>query len=120
MSSKPLRECLPSKEREEYVSHVRRRGVTHVTERQVNRYIDEFLRFRASLDRLKLGDLSSNDLLAYAKHLERSNRTFVTARTKLTITLAWCRWLFATGRVKANAAEGLDSTAMLSRMREKR
>lgn len=108
---------MPSKEREDYVSRVRQRGVTFVAERQVNRYIDEFLRFRASIDRPNLRDLSSEDLLAYARRLERSGLKFVTARTKLMIAAAWCRWLFQSGRVKTNAAEGLNASGLLKRMR---
>ena len=119
MAFKQLRECLPSKEREEYVSRVRRRGVTFVTERQVNRYVDEFLRFFESMNRGKLSDLTSRDLVAYAKHLERSNRTFVTARTKLAVALKWSRWLFETGRLKNDVAEGLSASGALSKMREK-
>ena len=119
MALKPLRECLPSKEREEYVSRVRRRGLSIVFERQVNRYIDEFLRFRASIDRPNLSDLSSRDIFAYVKHLERSNRTFVTARTKLTIALEWCRWLFETGRVKTDVTEGLNASRALNKLRQK-
>jgi site-specific recombinase XerC len=119
MSSKPLRECLPSKEREEYVSRLRRRYLSHVAERQANRYIDEFLRFQGSVNRPNLPDLSPNDMLAYAKHLERSNRTFATARTKLTIALRWCRWLFEIGRVQSDVTEGFRASEMLSKMRKR-
>jgi site-specific recombinase XerC len=114
-----MRECLPSKEREEYVSRVRERGITFVTERQVNRYIDEFLRFRASRGRTSLTDLGSRDLLAYAGHLERSNRTFVTARIKLAVALQWCRWLFEVGRLETDVTEGISASGALSRMRQR-
>ena len=112
---KPLRECLPSKEREEYVSHIRMQGYTTVAERQVNRYTDEFLRFCSSHSRhANAQNISAKDLLSYAKHLERTSKTFVTARTKMSIVLQWCRWLTETGRMKKNPAENLKASQLVA------
>jgi threonine aldolase len=69
---KPLRECLPSKEREDYVAHRRRRGCTFVTERQVNRYVDEFLRFcEKTFGHTSPQRIGASDLFKYGKYLER-------------------------------------------------
>jgi site-specific recombinase XerC len=108
------RECLPSKEREEYVFHMRKQGCTLVTERQTNRYADELLRFCSThSNHANAQKISVSDLLSYAKHLERTSKTFGTARSKLTIALKWCRWLSETGRIKRNPAEGLNATKLV-------
>ena len=114
---KPIRECLPSKEREDYVAYVRRQGVTFVTERQTNRYVDEFLRFCLARSKHSSAvDISSKDILQYAKHLERTCMTFVTARVKMSIVLQWSRWLHETGRIKENPADNLKARSLLASM----
>jgi site-specific recombinase XerD len=116
---RPLRECLPSKEREEYVVHVRRRGCTFVTERQVNRYIDEFLRFcEATFGHTNAQRIGASDLMKYGKYLEQREHTFVTARAKMTLALQWCRWLAATKRIARDPAPGMKATAMVSSLRK--
>jgi hypothetical protein len=112
---KPLRKCLPSKEREDYVSYVRRQGCTFIRERQTNRYIDEFLRFCSSHSHhSNARSIGTRDILTYAKHLERTCGTFVTARVKMAIVLKWSGWLYETGRIKRDPAEGLTAKELLA------
>lgn len=111
---KKLRECLPSPEREEYVLESRRAGCTFVTERQRNRYIDEFLRFcLEQAHHASARKVTTADLRAFGKHVARSCRKVQTARTKVTIVLAWCRWLLEKGYVKQDPGEGLRSTDLV-------
>ena len=111
---KPLRNCLPSKEREEYVAHLRRLGFTVITERQRNRYIDEFLRFCfAKSNHLSAQKITERDIRSYAGRLARTSTTVGTARTKLTIVLQWCKWLKDTDRIKTNPAETLKPKALV-------
>ena len=108
------RECLLSQEREDFVAEARRSGCTLITERQKNRYIDEFLRFcsthshHASAKRI-----TRDDVMAYAEHIERTSRKSSTAIAKMLVVLQWCRWLHETGRLKQDAAAGLVSAGDL-------
>jgi site-specific recombinase XerD len=119
VSGMKTRECLPCQEREDYVLEVRRAGVTRVTERQRNRYIDEFLRFCLEQShQASVRKISVVDLKAYGKHVARSSRKFTTARTKVAIVLVWCRWLFDKGHIKQNLADGLNSSDLLPQTRK--
>jgi site-specific recombinase XerD len=109
------RECLPSKEREEYIAHQRRRGHSFITERQKNRYIDLFLRFcEKDARRIKAADLEK-----YAEHLERQSHTFATAYMKMAAPIQWCRWMANTKKIGRDPTLGMDAKAMVSRLKKK-
>jgi hypothetical protein len=113
-----IRECLPCKEREEYVAQLRRGGCAFVTERQKNRYIDEFLRFVESTSgHTTAKEIGPSDLREYAKHLEQQRHLFVTARIKMLIPIEWCRWMKATKRIPEDPTMGMSATAMVSDLR---
>jgi hypothetical protein len=109
-----IRECLPSKEREAYVAYERSRGCTLVTERQKNRYIDEFLRFCKK----DAHQIRASDLKRYAKHLERLQEAFETARAKIAIPIQWCRWMGTTKKIAKDPTAGMDAGAMVSRLKK--
>jgi len=120
---KPLRECLPSREREDFVSSVRRQGrVTLITERQKNRYVDEFLRFCSpgASRAVAARDLSTADILNYAKYVERHSKTFGTGFTKVSIPIQWFNWLAETGRIESNPAENLNASQLVARLKAPR
>jgi len=114
---RPRRVCLPSKEREDYVLFSRKQGHTLVTERQKNRYIDEFLRYCSDqfghTDALKI---SQSNLIRYARHVERMNRNSATAYAKLGAVFTWFHWLAKTKRIENDPAEGLNASRMASNL----
>ena len=116
---RPLRECLPSVEREDYIRHVRMEGCTFITERQKNRYIDEFLRFcKEYSNHSDATKIRRKDLVEYGKRVKRTSLKIQTARTKLLVVLQWLRWLAGTGRIKENPANGLQASELIGTSKE--
>jgi hypothetical protein len=107
---RPHRDCLPSKEREQFVAYERSRGCAFITERQKNRYVDEFLRF-CKKDAKRI---TAADLRRYAKHLEGLQQAFETARAKMMVPLQWCRWMAATEKIAKDPSLGMDAGTMVS------
>jgi site-specific recombinase XerC len=109
-----LRECLQSKERKDYIAYLRREGISHVSERQQNRYVDEFLRF---LDKTQghtnPQKITKADIHRFAKHLQRDSKNIMTAQRKLRIAIQWLRWLVSMKRLDVNPTEGLMSSRLL-------
>ena len=113
--NKPLRVCLPSKEREDYISFIRRQGVSEVTERQRNRYVDEFLRYCD--DNFGYTDpekITKAQLQKYAKHVRRNNSRLATSRIKVGAVLQWLRWLVSTRRLNEDPTIGFTIAGLLS------
>lgn len=117
MTGKPLRDCLPCDEREAYISHVRRQGSTFVTQRQKNRYIDDFWRFcTEEIGHTSLQTITAADLIKYGKHLEKQKHTFETARTKMVMPLQWLRWLAEVKRIPNNPGAALSASALIKKL----
>ena len=119
MTGKPLRDCLPCDEREAYISHVRRRGTTFVTQRQKNRYIDDFWRFcTQDCKRTSVQAITTADIFKYARLLETQRHTFETARTKILMPLQWLSWLADVKRIPTNPAATLSATTLVKKLAE--
>ena len=112
---RPLRVCLPSKEREEYVLFVRKKGCTLVTERQKNRYIDKFLRYCSKeFGHTAARKISKSDLIKYGKHVDQTNRNYGTSSTKLSMVFQWFHWLAKTNRIPNDPANGLKASQLIA------
>lgn len=123
------RECLDCPEREHFVSEIRRKGRSELYARQMNRYIDEFLRFcRDKYGHASPTEVTSEQIRAFAQSLGqstftaatynpakriRSRITSHTALLKVSAVLKWCKWLHETSRIEQNPAEELSSTDLL-------
>lgn len=113
---RPLRVCLPSKERDDYVLFVRRKGCTIVTVRQRNRYIDECLRYcNGQFGYSDAHKISKSDLIKYGTYVGQTNRNYMTARCKLLMAFQWFHWLALTKRIANDPAKGLIASQLLSK-----
>lgn len=126
---KPLRICLPSQEREEYIAQVRSSGLDEINVRVKNRYIDEFLRFCSEhFDHATAKKVTTAQIKAFARHVAKSTThalsyspslkqqtpiKLATARLKVQTVIKWCEWLDATGRLKSNPAKGLNARSLI-------
>ena len=106
------RECLPSKEREDFIKMVKTKGITAIAVGCKNRYIDEFLRYcdrQSGTTAIKT--IKPQMIHDFANHLLGSSVQKNTVRAKLGAVLEWCRWLDESGHpinaeiVKLQASE---------------
>ena len=116
--SKPLRTCLPSYERESYISFLRKNDYSFVTERQSNRYIDDFLRFcQDEFKHAEAQKVAQKHVIAYAKRLTIQEGNYQTARVKLLVVLKWLRWLASKERIGADPTADLIAAQMVATLK---
>jgi hypothetical protein len=93
LMGRPKRTCLPSPEREAYVSAMRSRGLGAISVGCINRYIDEFLRF--ALERYgctRVSKLPQATLIDYGHMLQRQPVMMVSRISKFRTVCGWLRW----------------------------
>lgn len=93
LMGRPRRECLASVEREAYVAARRSRGLSVITVRCTNRYIDEFLRFALEQYGCKrVSKLPPAALLDYGQMLQRQPVMMASRISKFRTVCGWLRW----------------------------
>jgi len=123
------RECLECLDRDEFVSEIRSSGRSEIYARQMNRYIDEFLRFcLCKYGRDCLSEVSRKQLEEFARKVADSIITPTTynpakktttpirsdtAVVKIRAVINWYEWLERTGKIEKNPAEGLVAAELL-------
>jgi site-specific recombinase XerC len=123
------RKCLECVERDEYVSEVRRGGGAEIYARQMNRYIDDFLRFcLRRYGQASFSQVSRKQIEEFAREIaggifapqtfnpaKKANAPIRadTAAIKIRVVIKWYEWLEANGKIKKNPAEGLVAAELL-------
>ena len=110
----PKRKCLPSPEREAYVSAMMQAGYAHITLGCKNRYADELLRFcDKTFGHADAKRVTAEQIDAFAEHLSHSYSTPASARTKIGEVLAWFRWLKNHELIEDDPGKAFTTTALI-------
>jgi site-specific recombinase XerC len=106
----PRRECVPSSQRDSYIDYRRTSGITEISVRISERYIDEFLRFckeeRGHSEARKVTRLQISD---FASHQSRLGILPATVNRKVHEVVNWLAWLKEKGVLKRNPAEKIST-----------
>ena len=122
---KTERKCLECPEREEYVSTLESEGFSEVYVRQMNRYIDEFVRVcRDQHAHSCPSHITRSQIEGFAQHVADSTFSAITdnparkvhrpikpgtAITKISVVLRWLEWLAKAGKIEGSPAAGLNA-----------
>lgn len=101
----PRRECIPSEEREKYITKRSKDGLSKTSLRSLNRYIDEYLIF---IKKNNLEKTYSDDstLAVYSSKINSSiHINENTKYAKLNTAAKWIKWIKSEELIKSNLKE---------------
>lgn len=99
------RTCLPIAERDDYVATRRLSGLSEVTVRIIERYVDEFLRFcEENSGHSEAKSVTRDDIVSFAEEQSKPGILKDTARLKVASVLGWLAWLVEQKRILNNPA----------------
>jgi hypothetical protein len=108
------RQCIPSTQRDQFVSHRRSTGIKEIGVRITERYIDEFLVFcQKSYGFTDPAEIRPEHLSAYGKSVTKSKFMKDTTKLKIREVLNWLEWLKQNDLIESNPVDGLQPTDFL-------